>query len=169
MEHPTFEEGFTELAKGLPDLERIVSRIHAKNCRVKDFIKVLTVRWDLYSLIRYLLLYSRVYQAFKKLSKGLSKLADSSETFESKTILGLLRSAPDLIPHIKNIESIFQIDKGGISNQYSEKMTNSIFAETDDLIPAEGKDEVYDGDMAETGELETMLNAELKKFEKKLG
>ena len=51
----------------------------------------------------------------------------------------------------------------------SEKMTNSIFAETDDLIPAEGKDEVYDGVMAESGELEIMLDAELKKFEKKLG
>ena len=44
LDHPTFEAEFTEIAKGLPDLERIVSRIHAKNCRVRDFIKVLTVR-----------------------------------------------------------------------------------------------------------------------------
>ena len=43
MNHPTFEAGFTEIAKGLPDLERIVSRIHAKSCRVKDFLKVLSV------------------------------------------------------------------------------------------------------------------------------
>ena len=44
LDHPTFEGQFTAIAKGLPDLERIVSRIHAKNCKVKDFLKVLTVR-----------------------------------------------------------------------------------------------------------------------------
>jgi len=43
MNHPTFESTFTEVAKGLPDLERIVSRVHAKSCRVKDFLKVLKV------------------------------------------------------------------------------------------------------------------------------
>lgn len=43
LDHPTFEATFTEIAKGIPDLERIVSRIHAKSCRVKDFLKVLKV------------------------------------------------------------------------------------------------------------------------------
>jgi DNA mismatch repair protein MSH6 len=43
MSHPTFEGEFMEVAKRLPDLERIVSRIHAKNCKVKDFLKVLKV------------------------------------------------------------------------------------------------------------------------------
>ena len=44
INHPTFEAEFGEVAKGLGDLERIVSRIHAKNCKVKDFLKVLDVR-----------------------------------------------------------------------------------------------------------------------------
>ena len=43
MNDPAFEEEFTTLAKGLPDFERIVSRIHAKNCKVKDFLHVLSV------------------------------------------------------------------------------------------------------------------------------
>lgn len=43
MNHPTFEADFVEIAKGLPDLERIVSRIHANNCKIKDFLKVLAV------------------------------------------------------------------------------------------------------------------------------
>ncbi len=43
MEHPTFEADFAEIAKGLPDLERIVSRIHAKSCKIKDFLVVLVV------------------------------------------------------------------------------------------------------------------------------
>jgi DNA mismatch repair protein MSH6 len=45
--NPSFEQTFMEVAKGLPDLERIVSRIHANNCTVKDFLKVLQVgRWS---------------------------------------------------------------------------------------------------------------------------
>jgi DNA mismatch repair protein MSH6 len=44
LDRPSFETDFTDVAKGLPDLERIVSRIHAKNCKVKDFLKVLQVR-----------------------------------------------------------------------------------------------------------------------------
>ena len=43
MDNPAFEEEFTVLAKGLPDLERIVSRIHAKNCKIKDFLHALNV------------------------------------------------------------------------------------------------------------------------------
>ena len=43
MDHPTFEADFVDVAKGLPDLERILSRIHAKSCKVKDFLAVLTV------------------------------------------------------------------------------------------------------------------------------
>ncbi|KAJ8596178.1 DNA mismatch repair protein Msh6 [Rhizopogon salebrosus TDB-379] len=130
ISHATFEQEFTELAKGLPDLERIVSRVHANNCKVKDFVKVLA--------------------AFKKLSRGLAKLADSSESFDSKTILGLLRSAPDLTPNLKNVESRFTLDK-------------------DELLPVAGKDEVYDEVMGEIEELEKTLDAQLKKFEKKLG
>ncbi|PBK99844.1 DNA mismatch repair protein msh6 [Armillaria gallica] len=87
MDHPTFEQEFTEVAKGLPDLERIVSRIHAKSCKVKDFLKVLG--------------------AFKKLSRGFNSLADTSEKFKSKTIQGLLRNAPDLLQNIKNVEAMY--------------------------------------------------------------
>ncbi|KAH9003357.1 DNA mismatch repair protein Msh6 [Lactarius hatsudake] len=133
MNHATFEGEFMEVAKGLPDLERIVSRIHAKNCKVKDFLKVL--------------------KSFAVLSKGLSKLADASETFESKTILGLLRSAPDLLPHIKNVESRFE---------RPEK-------DNDDLLPVEGKDEAYDEIAEEIRDLEKDLDKTLKKLEKQTG
>jgi hypothetical protein len=47
------------------------------------------------------------FQAFKKLSHGFAKLADESESFESKTIFGHLRAAPDLLPNIKNVKSMF--------------------------------------------------------------
>ncbi|EIM88849.1 DNA mismatch repair protein Msh6 [Stereum hirsutum FP-91666 SS1] len=134
MRDLSFEEQFVKVAKGLPDLERIVSRIHAKNCKVKDFLKVLS--------------------AFRRLSEGLAELADASESFNSKTILGLLRSAPDLEPHIKNVQSKFKRpDKDN----------------TDELIPVEGKDEAYDEISAEIKELEDELEKELKKLKKQLG
>lgn len=47
-------------------------------------------------------------QAFKTMNKGFSKLADESEDFDSKTILGLLRDAPDLLPNIKNVQSMYE-------------------------------------------------------------
>jgi DNA mismatch repair protein MSH6 len=43
INNPDFEKEFNDVAKGLPDLERTVSRIHARNCKVKDFLKVLGV------------------------------------------------------------------------------------------------------------------------------
>ncbi|KZT01205.1 DNA mismatch repair protein Msh6 [Laetiporus sulphureus 93-53] len=134
MDHPTFEHEFTKVAKGLPDLERIVSRIHAKNCKVKDFLKVLT--------------------AFKRLSTGLSELSSTSESFESKTVLGLLRSAPNLLPNLKHIRSMFK-----------EPDSESV----NELMPEDGKDAVYDEIMEEIRSLEEDLEKELKKLEKKLG
>jgi DNA mismatch repair protein MSH6 len=44
MSNESFETDFAEVVKGIPDLERIISRIHAGSCKVKDFLKVLDVR-----------------------------------------------------------------------------------------------------------------------------
>ncbi|KAF5372734.1 hypothetical protein D9757_011641 [Collybiopsis confluens] len=134
MENPIFETAFTDTVKGLPDLKRVVSRIHARNCKVKDFLKVLA--------------------SFKKLSRGVANLADASESFKSKTIFRLLRSAPDLIQNVNNVENMFE-------KPSSDK--------DDELIPREGKDEAYDEVMTEIEELEGGLEEALKKFEKSLG
>ncbi|KAG7098886.1 hypothetical protein E1B28_000786 [Marasmius oreades] len=135
INHPTFENIFIGIARGLPDLERIVSRIHAKNCKVKDFLNVLS--------------------AFDKLSKGLGNFAETSESFKSKTILGLLRGAPALSPYIRNIESMYE-------KPSTDKDIN-------ELIPREGKDEQYDEVMADIRRLESSLNKELKRLEKSVG
>ena len=47
-------------------------------------------------------------QAFRKLSRGMAKLADESESFESKTIFGLLRGAPDLFTNVTHIQEMFK-------------------------------------------------------------
>nr|GAT55477.1 DNA mismatch repair protein 6 [Mycena chlorophos] len=134
MNHPEFESEFMDLAKGIPDLERIVSRIHAKNCTIKDFLKVLG--------------------SFKKLSHGLSHLADLSESFDSKTIFGLLRGAPDLIQNIKKVQQMYE-------KPASEK-------DASELVPQSGKDEVYDEIMQEIAEIEENLDEELENFRKEL-
>ncbi|EIN08523.1 DNA mismatch repair protein Msh6 [Punctularia strigosozonata HHB-11173 SS5] len=133
LDNPSFEQMFTELAKGLPDLERIVSRIHANNCTVKDFLKVL--------------------QAFKKLSNGLSSLADVAAEFDSKMITGLLRSAPDLTPNLKNVQSMFKKPAEG----------------SGELEPMDGKDEEYDNVMSEIARLEKALEKKLKQLEDEVG
>ncbi|RPD75422.1 DNA mismatch repair protein Msh6 [Lentinus tigrinus ALCF2SS1-7] len=133
LDHPTFEQQFTSVAKGLPDLERIVSRIHAKNCKVKDFLKVL--------------------KAFKDLSKGLAELADTADSFASKAIPGLLRSAPDLTPNLKHVKAMFQTPEDN----------------ADELVPEDGKDEIYDNVMSEINDLEEELKRELKKIRKETG
>jgi DNA mismatch repair protein MSH6 len=43
MQHDELQDAFTELAKKLPDMERLVSRVHAGTCKVSDFTKLLEV------------------------------------------------------------------------------------------------------------------------------
>jgi DNA mismatch repair protein MSH6 len=128
MNHPTFESDFMEIAKGLPDLERIVSRIHAKNCTIRDFLKVLNVRlW--FSSMRYLP--TERTQAFKKLSNGMTRLADIAENFESKAIFGLLRGAPDVIQNIKKVQLMYEkppSEKGSYRNLSNREVTLILFA-----------------------------------------
>ncbi|KAG8916636.1 DNA mismatch repair protein msh6 [Tulasnella sp. 408] len=133
LDAPSVEAEFAQLAKGLPDLERIVSRIHAGTCKVLDFLKVL--------------------QAFEKMSKGLKKLENQAQSFKSTNISGLLRSAPDLQPHIDALRGQFEEPK-----------------EKDDLLlPRDGKDEAYDNVEAEIESLKTSLDKSLKKLSGQTG
>jgi hypothetical protein len=53
-------------------------------------------------------------QAFKKLSNGLISLADTAAEFDSKMLTGLLRSAPDLTPNLKHVQSMFRKPSEGM-------------------------------------------------------
>lgn len=112
-------------------------------------------------------------QAFKKLSRGLSSLADISESFKSKTVLGLLRSAPDLLANIKNIESMYEKpagEKGKIARFGPFRLDPSIrLVDPNELVPRKGKDEAYDDIMATIESLESEFEEELENFQEKLG
>ncbi|KAG8830562.1 DNA mismatch repair protein msh6 [Serendipita sp. 399] len=134
IRHETFETDFLMLVKGMPDLERIVSRIHAGTCKEKDFIKVL--------------------DAFTKLNKGLSALAEKASFFETSSVSGLLRSVEDLKPYLRAVRALF------------------VQPSSDDaveLAPQKGMDEEYDAVDNEISEIETDLNMKLQKTSKKLG
>ena len=96
---------------------------------------------------------AHIDQSFRALNKGLKELADRSEAFKSRTVLGLLRGAPDLLPYIKNVEARYKTPE----------------KDTDDLIPVEGKDEEFDSNKEEIDELEGQLAKELKKLAKSTG
>ncbi|CED82378.1 Mismatch repair ATPase MSH6 (MutS family) [Phaffia rhodozyma] len=91
MEHPTFITDFRELAKGVPDLERMISRIHAGSIKIADFMKVL--------------------KSFEIIQKRFEKLRDISTSFESTSVATLLGSAPDLSSYIENVRTMFTFDK----------------------------------------------------------
>jgi DNA mismatch repair protein MSH6 len=110
IDHPTFEADFTKIVKGLPDLERIISRIHAKNCKVKEFLKVLEVLC-LISISFFLTIHDM--QCFTKLNGGITDLIENADSLASLGIPSLLRSAPDLSSHIENIKSRFQWPENG--------------------------------------------------------
>ncbi|QRV90722.1 DNA mismatch repair protein MutS [Ceratobasidium sp. AG-Ba] len=127
ISNPEVEASFTKLVSGIPDLERIVSRVHAKSCSVKDFLKVLT--------------------SFESLSKGLAKLADRAEGFKSKSVLGLLRQAPDLSKNTKRVRAFFNVEDDTL------------------LVPSsDDVDEAYSEIQSEIKGLEAKLNKQLEKL-----
>jgi len=151
MRHETFESDFVGLVKGMPDLERIVSRVHAGTCKIKDFLKILDVSGAiLYANCFWI---SDSFQSFKKLSRGLSELAEKASFFETTSVAGLLRSVEDLKPYLQNIRSMFEPPSEDAS----------------ELVPQQGKDEEYDEISGEINQIERELESKLKKFEQKLG
>ncbi|OCF44263.1 DNA mismatch repair protein MSH6 [Kwoniella heveanensis CBS 569] len=91
MSHPEFISDFTQICKGLPDLERLISRIHANGVKQKDF--------------------KTVVESFVRLQGGLEKLTRVAATFETTSIACLLRSAPDLSQYTKHIQSLYKADQ----------------------------------------------------------
>lgn len=94
MEHPSFSESFRRVTKGLPDLERLVSRIHANACKQSDFIKVL--------------------DAFSKMASGFNDMTEKAASFSSSSVSTLINQAPDLAPILQEVKSMFFLDEGRI-------------------------------------------------------
>ncbi|CAG8558122.1 14662_t:CDS:10 [Funneliformis caledonium] len=89
--HSDFRELFDETFMHFPDLERLISRIHAGTCRVKDFLLVLS--------------------AFEKLMAVVTKLGVYAKKFYSDKLLGLFRNVPDLSSILLYFKEAFDHDQ----------------------------------------------------------
>lgn len=130
IEHPDFVDQFGTLT-GLPDLERLISRIHAGSCTVKNFLKVL--------------------KSFQKIQTTLETLKTAIGNDQPKILDQLLGKVPDVAQLIVDIEEMFTLDE-----------------EKKDLLPLEGKDELYDAAIEEEREAEGSLDDELEAAKKLL-
>ena len=91
--NPDFLTTFDVNAKGLPDLERLLSRIHAGSIRPKQFYHVLT--------------------SFEKIQDTFNKLKTEINDFKSESLLTTLNNAPDLSEFIENVRNKFTLTGNG--------------------------------------------------------
>ncbi|TIB05884.1 hypothetical protein E3P96_00805 [Wallemia ichthyophaga] len=123
ISNPGFTYEFDSNVKGLPDLERLLSRIHAMSVRPKQFIQVLG--------------------AFNKIQQVFEKLEDEAKEFDSQSLRATLKSIPDLRDYISNIESKFDLTEGetlmpcdGADEAYEEakKLNEELEEELDEIL-----------------------------------
>ncbi|KAF9427910.1 DNA mismatch repair protein msh6 [Podila epigama] len=87
MRVPAFLELFEEKCLRFPDLERIVSRIHAGSCKMPDFLNVLS--------------------SFETLLDTARKLRTFTSQFQSKKLASVLDEMPDLSAHLAYFKNAF--------------------------------------------------------------
>lgn len=90
--NPSLTEDFGKATKGAPDLERLLSRIHAGSCKPSQFAKVLS--------------------SLSKISKTFASLAKTSNSLKSSALKSLLAGVPDLSDHLDAVREIYEEDEG---------------------------------------------------------
>ncbi|GAA5966543.1 hypothetical protein JCM3765_000953 [Sporobolomyces pararoseus] len=88
LSNSNFSVAFDNMARKLPDLERKLSRIHAKTCRKSEFIEVVT--------------------AFEKIADGMKNLADLCEDFKSTGIPSLIENCPDISETLSELQELYE-------------------------------------------------------------
>lgn len=96
----------------------------------------------------------------------INELLADSERFDSPSVPGLLKSAPDLEPLVGYINSLYYIPESGrLADQLLVvELTSS--EKTVEILPNEGADEECDKRSAEVQELENTLETILRKTKK---
>ncbi|PWN40848.1 DNA mismatch repair protein Msh6 [Ceraceosorus guamensis] len=93
LSSPDFQDVFDKAAKKLPDIERIMPRIHAGKCKPMDFTRVLTALSELDGLIE--------------------RLLQETQHFSSTTIGSLLRGIPQVSPIAQRLQDMFALKDDG--------------------------------------------------------
>lgn len=84
----SLQESFDVFAKSLPDIERIMPRIHAGNCKSRDF--------------------ARVLKALTRMDENIEHLATLTESFETNVVSALIRSIPSVSQQAGAIHDMYQ-------------------------------------------------------------
>jgi DNA mismatch repair protein MSH6 len=93
MNNPDFSERFGKMARNVPDLERLISRIHAGRCKQSDFLKVV--------------------DAFERIATGFMRLGEIANGFEGTSVGHLIKSCPDLTPFMNALRAMYTLTDGG--------------------------------------------------------
>lgn len=89
MRDPNFGTTFAALVKGLPDLERLISRAHAGAVKQKAFTEIM--------------------HAFDRIQREFERLVEVASSFPSGSVLKLIRSAPDLSPLLSHMNGLYKV------------------------------------------------------------
>ncbi|ORX33553.1 muts domain V-domain-containing protein [Kockovaella imperatae] len=89
LANPGVMGDFTLFAKKLPDLERMVSRIHAGALKQRDFDKVVA--------------------AFSNIKEAMDRLSTTITPQDARTVHGILRAFPDIGPHVRKLEKKYTV------------------------------------------------------------
>lgn len=121
--NPSLIESFLKATKGVPDLERVLSRIHAGNCKPSAFSKVL--------------------DGLSTISHCFAKLSKQASSFNSTALKALVEGVPDLSQHISDVKAIYTEDEGmlvpneGADGQFDS--TNRAIEEAEEALQSQLK------------------------------
>ncbi|WFD30444.1 DNA mismatch repair protein msh6 [Malassezia sp. CBS 17886] len=93
LREPSFAESFAAFARTLPDLERLQTRIAARKCRPRDFLRVL--------------------HAFSGFRAARDELTQAADTFRGALIRDALASLPDVTSVAEDIRAHFHAKDDG--------------------------------------------------------
>jgi DNA mismatch repair protein MSH6 len=175
LQAPSFTSAFRTAVKKLPDLEvrgprreafnadvkRHLSRLHAGRMKESVFLQVVEVSpfanpRDIAEM-----------KGFETIEQSLEKLADMSDSFVTASVGGLLRTAPDLRPLLRHIQSMYTIKREGQFERRTRGDSLTLAEKSIEILPTEGADPVSDEATAEVVRIETALNALLIKYKKR--
>lgn len=91
MNNTTLTDAFSKATKG-PDLERVLSRIHAGSCKPSQFSKVLST--------------------LAAVSAFFASHADESKAFKSPALRQIFAKVPDLSEHLSAVQEMYEEDEG---------------------------------------------------------
>ena len=109
MENSNSGDSFAKIVRGVPDVERLLTRIHAGSCKVKDFLKVMDVSTS--SLEGLWTNANGGEQTFRTLNAKLVGL-EKEMTLKSASLPKLFRSVPDLSSLVEAIEDLYEVENG---------------------------------------------------------